>query len=87
MRECASGDLAEMIGQLHALEMATRATLCEVVAAFDQRRAWQDDGARSMAARLTMQLGMGYGSAASSPGWRPSSPSCPRSRRSWGGAS
>jgi hypothetical protein len=61
---CGVDDLAEAIVQVHAAEMAARATLCELVAAFDAREGWRDDGARSMAAWLAMRLGMGWSASA-----------------------
>lgn len=64
LAECGVDDLAEAIVQMHAAEMAVRAALCELVAAFDARQGWQQDGATSMAAWLAMRLGMGWPSAA-----------------------
>lgn len=63
LAECSDGDLAEATGQVHA-ETALRAALCQLVAAFDARKAWADDGARSMPAWMAMSLGMAYGTAA-----------------------
>jgi hypothetical protein len=64
LAECGVDDLAEAIVQVHAAEMAVRAALCELVAAFDDRQGWRDEGATSMAAWLAMRLGMGWSSAA-----------------------
>jgi hypothetical protein len=64
LAECGVDELAEAIVQMHAAEMAVRAALCELVAAFDDRQGWRDDGATSMAAWLAMRLGMGWSSAA-----------------------
>ena len=64
LAECGVDELAEAIVQVHAAEMAVRATLCELVAAFDSRGGWREDGATSMAAWLAMRLGMGWPAAA-----------------------
>ncbi|MEA2973900.1 MAG: hypothetical protein QOG82_2358 [Actinomycetota bacterium] len=57
-------ELAEAIVQMHAAEMAARAALCELVAAFDAQEGWREDGSRSMTAWLAFRLGMGWSSAA-----------------------
>jgi hypothetical protein len=64
LTKCGVDDLAEAIVQVHAAEMAARATLCELIAAFDAREGWQEDGARSMTAWLAFRLGMGWSTAA-----------------------
>ncbi len=64
LAECGVDELAEAIVQMHAAEMAVRATLCELVAAFDGRAGWREDGATSMAAWLAIRLGMGWPAAA-----------------------
>lgn len=53
-------DLAETVAQLHAAGCALQRTLLEVVAAFDGRRLWEEDGAASMAAWLVGRLGISY---------------------------
>jgi hypothetical protein len=58
------GDLAEAIAQLHAAVCAIQKAQLEVVAAFDGRRLWEEDGATSMAAWLVGRLGISYGTAA-----------------------
>src|SRR5205807_894977 len=61
--QCSPGELADAIGQLAALEAATRRSLLEVVAAFDRTEGWRDDGATSMAAWLVAQLGVSRATA------------------------
>jgi hypothetical protein len=56
-------DLTEAVAQLHAAGCAIRKAMLEVVAAFDNRRLWADDGATSMAAWLVARLGVSYGTA------------------------
>jgi len=56
-------DLTEAVAQLHAAGCAIRKAMLEVVAAFDNRRLWVDDGATSMAAWLVARLGVSYGTA------------------------
>ena len=53
-------ELAEVIGQLHALEVATRATMLELVTAFEQSDAWRDDGATSVTGWLAYRLGLSH---------------------------
>jgi len=57
-------DVAEVIGQIHALEVATRAAMLEFVAAFDRSEAWRDDGATSATAWLAYRLGLSHRTAA-----------------------
>ena len=64
LTECEVDELAEAIVQMHAAEMAARAALCELVAAFDAQEGWREDGSRSMTAWLAFRLGMGWSSAA-----------------------
>ena len=60
-----SGDvLAEAIGQVHALEAATRATMLQLVTALDRSEAWRDDGATSVTAWLAYRLGLSHRTAA-----------------------
>ncbi|MGH9189719.1 MAG: DUF222 domain-containing protein, partial [Acidimicrobiales bacterium] len=63
LAECSNDDLAQTIGQLHAAELAIRATLLQVVGTYDERRAWREDGATSMTTWLAMQLAMSHRSA------------------------
>ena len=62
--EWSGDDLAEMIGQVHALEAATRATMLQLVRAFERSEAWREDGATSVTAWLTYRLGLSQRTAA-----------------------
>ena len=62
--ELSGDDLAEMIGQVHALEAATLATMLELVTAFRRSEAWRDDGATSVTAWLAYRLGLSHRTAA-----------------------
>lgn len=59
MLDTATADeLTEALTQLHAADCAIRATLLEVVAAFERRAIWHGDGATSTAAWLVAGLGL-----------------------------
>src|SRR4051794_2469661 len=55
---CDEGGLGDTIAQLHALQMATVASLLEVIREFDRREAWRRDGATSMTDWLVARLGV-----------------------------
>jgi len=59
----AAGDLADTMTQLHGAGCAVHKALLEIIAAFDERRLWQADGATSVAAWLVARLGVSYGTA------------------------
>lgn len=63
LAECSDDELVTTIGQLHALESATRRELLRFVAEYDRREAWYDDGARNMADWLLARFGMEHRNA------------------------
>lgn len=56
-------ELSDAIGQLHALTTAAQRTLLELVAHYDRRESWHDDGATSMAGWLVAYLGLSHATA------------------------
>ena len=50
--ECSDQEIADAIGQLHALEQSVRSRRLAFVAEYDRRQAWKPDGARSMSGWL-----------------------------------
>ena len=64
LEEWGGDELAEVIGQVNALEVATRATMMKLVAAFDLSEAWREDGATSTTAWLAYRLGLSHRTAA-----------------------
>ncbi|HVM03232.1 MAG TPA: DUF222 domain-containing protein, partial [Acidimicrobiales bacterium] len=58
--QCTVDELAEEIGQLHALSCAVQRQLLAAVAAFDRRKGWREEGATSMAAWLAFRLGVSH---------------------------
>ena len=58
--ECSTAELADAIGQLHALACAAQRQMLAAVAAYDSREAWREDGATSMAAWLAYRLGVSH---------------------------
>ncbi len=59
-----SAELADGIGQLHALNASLHRAQLELVAAYAEKEFWRDDGATSMTAWLAMALGLAQDSAA-----------------------
>ena len=57
-------DLAQTIGQLHALVAATHQTLLSVLAAFDRQQGWREDGATSAVPWLVGMLNLSAHTAA-----------------------
>jgi hypothetical protein len=57
---CSTAELTDGIDQLHALIGATHAQLLGLVADYDRREAWREDGATSMAAWLVARLGIAH---------------------------
>src|SRR3982750_2443902 len=51
-------ELADTIGQLHALSCAATGVMLEAVAAYDATGAWRDDGAGSLGQWLCYALGV-----------------------------
>ena len=64
LAECSSDDLGNAIAQLHALQMATMASMLEVIAEFARRQAWKEDGCCSMTDWLVAKLGVARSTAA-----------------------
>ncbi len=60
LAQCSVDDLAESIGQMHAAAMAAQAAMLELIAAYDARGAWRDDGATSMGAWLAVRLNTSF---------------------------
>jgi hypothetical protein len=60
LAECGCDDLAETVVHLHALMCATQRLLLDAIAVLDEREAWADDGATSMAAWLAARLGVSH---------------------------
>lgn len=58
-----TAELRETMGQLHALATAALARMLEIASVYDQRRAWAEDGAPSMAHWLTAEFGMAFDTA------------------------
>ena len=56
-------EIADAIGQLHAVMAATHATMLELIAAFDREEAWRGDGEWSMAGWLETALGISFRTA------------------------
>ncbi|MFN2504100.1 MAG: DUF222 domain-containing protein, partial [Acidimicrobiales bacterium] len=61
--ECSTGELAETVGQLHALMCAAQREMLAVVSEMERREAWQEDGATSMAAWLSYSLAVSHPTA------------------------
>ena len=57
---CSTAEVADAIDQLHALMSASHAQLLQLVADYDRREAWREDGATSMAAWLVARLGIAH---------------------------
>lgn len=53
---CSDQEIADAIGQLHALEQSVRSRRLEFVAEYDRRQAWKPDGAHSMSGWLAETL-------------------------------
>lgn len=62
--QCSSADLAETIGQLHALQVAAHRLMLGVIAAFDAQTGWEEDGATSVVPWLVASLGVSNRTAA-----------------------
>jgi hypothetical protein len=62
--ECDSQDLAQAIGQLHALVSAAHQNMLQVLAAFDRKEGWREDGATSAVPWLVGMLGVSSRTAA-----------------------
>lgn len=56
--DCPAAELADGIGQLHSVEMASRQRMLAMVAAFDAQKGWKVDGATSASAWLVECLGV-----------------------------
>jgi Domain of unknown function (DUF222)/HNH endonuclease len=63
LEESSTAELTDAIDQLQALMSATHAQLLNLVADYDRREAWREDGATSMAAWLVARLGIAYRTA------------------------
>jgi hypothetical protein len=59
-----SAEIADGIGQLHALCAHVHRQLLEFIAAYDEKEAWAEDGATSMASWVAAALGLGHETAA-----------------------
>lgn len=62
--QCDASDLAETIGQLHALQSAAHRLVLAAIAAFDEQEGWQEDGATSVVPWLVASLGVSHRTAA-----------------------
>jgi hypothetical protein len=62
--QCDASDLAETIGQLHALQSAAHRLMLAAIAAFDEQEGWQEDGATSVVPWLVASLGVSHRTAA-----------------------
>jgi len=60
LRECAADELAEAMDRLHGLVCLAHRRLAAVAAEYDRRKAWEADGAASMAAWLALRLGVSH---------------------------
>jgi hypothetical protein len=60
LAECSTAEVADAIDQLHGLMSATQAQLLQLVAHYDDREAWREDGATSMADWLVARLGIAH---------------------------
>jgi hypothetical protein len=60
LRDHTTAELADVIDQLDALMTATHAQLLQVVAEYDRREAWREDGATSMADWLAARRGRAH---------------------------
>src|SRR5205807_10507920 len=58
-----TAELTDAIDQLHALMAATHSQLLKLVAEYDRREAWREDGATSMDAWLVARLGIAHRTA------------------------
>jgi hypothetical protein len=58
LKNRSNADVGDGIEQLHGLEAAVRRQLLKFVAEYDRRRAWEQDGAGSMANWLCFRFGM-----------------------------
>ena len=63
LEEMAPAEIADAIGQMHAVMMATHATMLELIATFDREESWREDGENSMAGWLETALGISYKTA------------------------
>src|SRR5437660_8826214 len=57
---CSTAERADAIDQLHGLMIATHAQLLTLVADYDRRQDWREDGATSMADWLVVRLGLSH---------------------------
>jgi hypothetical protein len=64
LAECSSEELADAVGQVHALECATRAALLELIVVCEERKVWAEDGCQSIESWLAMRMGIAWRSAA-----------------------
>jgi hypothetical protein len=62
--ECDAQDLAQTIGQLHALVSAAHRTMVQAICAFDRQEGWREDGANSVVPWLVGMLGVSSRTAA-----------------------
>src|SRR5262245_39442110 len=63
--DCAPAELAEAIGQMHALGCAVHRQMLAMLAAFDSAEGWRVDGATSVVPWLVGALGVSHSTAAS----------------------
>ena len=63
-RNVRSDDLAEAIGQMHALRCAVERQMLGLIAAFDAEEGWRVDGATSVVPWLVAALGVSHSTAA-----------------------
>ncbi|MGH9279721.1 MAG: DUF222 domain-containing protein, partial [Acidimicrobiales bacterium] len=63
LTECTSDELAETIGQLHALKCAVERQMLVVVAEYARREAYKEDGPASMTAWLAYRLAVSHQTA------------------------
>src|SRR5437660_12358609 len=57
---CSTAERADAIDQLHGLMSAAHAQLLTLVADYDRRQDWREDGATSMADWLVARLGLSH---------------------------
>jgi hypothetical protein len=60
LQGCSTAERADAIDQLHGLMSATHAQLLALVADYDRREDWREDGATSMADWLVARLGLSH---------------------------
>ncbi len=61
---CPAAELAEAIGQMHALSCAVQRQMLGLIAAFDKQDGWRVDGATSVVPWLVAALGVSHSTAA-----------------------